>query len=247
MYKHVLVACLGLFSISCFAIDIIAPRIEGLIEKDGKGVYQNLIEEASKRTGLVITEHVYPQKRALRFFFAKKHPCIYAYTDLAVTKLGRDNVIASFPLGSFKQYIFTAKGEPAITRIVALKGLRVGGVLGDTEQDWFNLFKNNNIHYALAPSIQQNVDMLILGRIDAMVSFMPDAAKWSSQLSYDASRPLFSAYDRLTCHINPQTRDFIRIMSSILKQMKQDGTSQKILGDLYLDYDDKTFNPLFFD
>jgi len=241
-----LIGCL-LISSGGFAIDIIAPRIEGLIEKGGKGVYQNLVEEASKRTGVEITEHIYPQKRALKLFFAKKHPCIYVYTDLAVTKLGRDRVIASFPLGSFKQYIFTAKGKPIITSIVALKGLRVGGVLGDTEQDWFTQFKSHDIQYGLVPNIQQNVDMLILGRIDAMVSFMPDAAKWLSQLSYDASSPLFSAYDRLTCHINAQTKDFIRVMSSILKKMKQDGTTKKILGDLYLDYDDEDFNTLFLD
>lgn len=225
----------SLLTSPCLALDIIAPGIPGLIEENGKGVYQVLIKEASSRANLVINEHFFPQKRALKLFFDKNYTCIYAYTDLAISRLGQEQIRASFPLGSFKQYIFTAKGTPLISSVKALKGLRVGGILGDTEQDWFKQFKRLNINYNLVPRIEQNVRMLKLGRLDAMVSFMPDAAKWQNQLNYDAANPLFSAYDRLTCHNNTQGRYLIQTLSPQLEQMKQDGSTKRILGDLYLE------------
>ncbi|MCP4346442.1 MAG: hypothetical protein GY795_13050 [Desulfobacterales bacterium] len=98
------------FTVHAHAIDIIAPGIAGLIEEDGKGVYQLLMKEAAERANIDYREYFYPQKRALYYFFKKKSPCIYAYTDIAVSKLGKDKIKASFPLGIFKQYIFTKAG-----------------------------------------------------------------------------------------------------------------------------------------
>ncbi len=66
------------FMIQVHAIDIIAPGISGLIEKDGKGVYQLLIKEAAKRAMINYKEYFFPQKRALLRFFSKDYMCIYA-------------------------------------------------------------------------------------------------------------------------------------------------------------------------
>ncbi len=226
------------FTVQVHAIDIIAPGITGLIEEDGKGVYQLLIKEAAKRANIDYTEHFYPQKRALYYFFKKESPCIYAYTDIAVTKLGKDKIKASFPLGIFKQYIFTNGGTPALTSIDQLKGKRVGGIIGDGEQDWFAAFKKAKINYEFVTRIEQNINKLMAGRIDAMISFMPDVAAYEDKLSYAKHKPIFSSFDMMTCHNNSEGNQFINKISIALKEMKADGTIKAILGDLYLDYDE---------
>lgn len=238
MNKILLSFILPLFSVTASGIDIIAPGIAGLIQEDKKGVYQFILKEAGKRASLDYQEYFYPQKRALKLFFEKKYPCIYAYTDIAESKLGKDKIKASFPLGGFKQYIFTKAGAPSLTSIQQLKGKVVGGILGDGEQDWFIDFKNAEIEYQFVTLIEQNIVKLKKGRIDAMISFMPDAAKWQGQLTYQKDKPLFSAFDRMTCHNNLEGRQFINRISPVLKSMKQDGTMRGILGDLYLEYDE---------
>ncbi len=238
MNKTILSLALILFSLTVNALEIIAPAIAGLIEKDKKGAYQLLLKEAANRASINYKEDFYPQKRALRTFFEKKSHCIYAYTDIAVTKLGKDKIKASFPLGGFKQHIFTKTGTPALTSINQLKGKVVGGILGDGEQDWFAAFKKAGIEYQFVTRIEQNIVKLERGRIDAMISFMPDVAKWEDQLNYARDKPLFSAFDMITCHNNLEGSQFIKRISPVLKRMKKDGTMKAILGDLYLEYNE---------
>jgi len=168
-------------------------------------------------------------------FLRKKYSCIYGYTGYAEEKLGQDKVISSFPLGGFKQYIFTAKGKPVLTRISQLQGLKVGGIFGDEEQVWFAAFKQAGIDYHLVEKIPQNVQKLMSDRIDAMVSFLPNAAEFLHLFSYPKGQPLLSEYDRMTCHDSELTRDYIRCISASLRQLKQNGTTREILGHFYLD------------
>ncbi|MCP4346441.1 MAG: amino acid ABC transporter substrate-binding protein [Desulfobacterales bacterium] len=119
-----------------------------------------------------------------------------------------------------------------------LKGKKVGGVLGDGEQDWFAAFRKAEISYQFVFRIEQNIKKLRAGRIDAMVSFMPDVAAYEDELSYAKDKPLFSSFDMMTCHNNSKGNQFIEKISAALKEMKRDGTMKAILGDLYLDYDE---------
>lgn len=223
---------------SVSAIELIAPEIIGLVEKDGKGKYQTLVWEASTRASLEIDEHYFPQKRALLLFFKKKYPCIYGYTDLAVETLGAERLVASFPLGVFKQYIFTKKGTPALTSINQLIGKSVGGVLGDDLQPWYIKFTQMGIDLDLVRSTDQNIKKLQHNRLDAMVSFLPDIQEYVNELSFAPESPLFTAYDRVTCHYTPETKAFIEKLSASLKEIKHDGTLQRILGMFYLEFDD---------
>ncbi len=223
---------------SVSATDLLAPGIVDLVEKGGSGKYQLVMREASKRANLEFTERYYPQKRALIMFFDKDCPCIYAYTDLAVEKLGKEQVVASFPIGIFKQYIFTKKGESVFTSIDQLKGKSVGGVLGDDLQHWYPNFTKVGIYLKLVNSTEQNVQKLQLGRIHAMVSFLPDITEYLAQLSFAPGHPLLISFDKITCHNTQEGRQFVEKISPALQEMKRDGTMKKILGIYYLEYDE---------
>ncbi len=232
---YVFIIVLGIaYSVS--AIDLLAPAIIGLVEEDGTGKYQLLMREAAKRANLKFTEHHYPQRRALKLFLLKGSSCcIYAYTDLAVEKLGKENVVASFPIGIFKQYIFTKKGTTVLTSIDQLKGKSVGGVLGDDLQPWYPNFTKAGVHLNLVISTEQNLKMLHQGRIDAMISFLPDIAEYVGQLDFAPDNSLLTSYDRITCHNTPEGRQFVEKISSALQEMKHDGTMKKILETFYLE------------
>ncbi len=238
--KSLLCAHIIVLGIVCcvFATDLLAPGIIGLVEEGGTGKYQLVMREAAKRANLTVTERYYPQKRALKIFFFKDYPCIYAYTDLAVEKLGKEQVVASFPIGVFKQYIFTQKGKSVFTSISQLKGKSVGGVLGDDMQPWYPNFTKAGIHLELVASTEQNIKKLHSGRLDAMVSFLPDIVEYVDQLSFAPDHPLLISYDRITCRNTPEGRQFIEKISPVLQEMKHDGTMKKILGTFYLEYDE---------
>ncbi len=163
---------------------------------------------------------------------------MYAYTDHAVEKLGKEQVVASFPIGIFKQYIFTIKGKSVFTSIYQLKGKTVGGVLGDDVQSWYPNFTKAGIHLELVESTEQNIKKLNLGRLHAIVSFLPDITEYVDQLSFDPGHPLLISYDRITCHNTQQGRQFIEKISSALQEMKNDGTMKKILGSFFLEYNE---------
>jgi polar amino acid transport system substrate-binding protein len=219
-------------------IEIIAPEISTLIEEDGSGIYQSLFSEAAKRSNITIIEHFYPQKRAIEAFLNKEHLYIYAYTDLAIEKLGTDNILSSYPLGIFKQYIFTEKDDEAFVSISQLKGLKVGGVLGDEFQPWYENFTKEGIALSLVRRNEQNITMLEMGRIDAFVSFLPDINEYTYKLSYSIDSPLLVSYDRITSYNTPEAKEVLQRISKTLIEMKHDGSMEKILGSFYLEYDE---------
>ena len=197
MNRILLVFLLFLFSFTmqANAIDIIAPGIDGLIKADEKDAYQVLIKEAAKRAGIDYKEHFFPQKRALSYFLVRS---THAFMHIRILPYpGWEKIRISFPLGIFKQYIFTKAGSSALTSIDQLKGKRVGGILGDDEQDRFSAFEKAKINYVFVTRIEQNVKKLLSGRIDTMISFMPDVAAYEDTLSYVKDKPLFSSFDMI--------------------------------------------------
>ncbi len=219
------------------SIDVLAPEISNLIESDGSGVYQLLLEEAARRSNITIIEHFYPQKRAITYFLNGTYLYIYAYTDLAIEKLGKEEVIASFPLGVFKQYIFSNKGTSYST-IEQLSGLSVGGIIGDDIQPWYKDFTDKGISIKLVKSNIQNIQRIQTDKIDAFICFLPDINQYADSLGYTKDSPLFTSYDRLTAYNTRESGIVLERISKALIQMKKDGTTKDILGDFYLEYNE---------
>lgn len=214
------------------AMELIAPDLTGLVSKDGKGAYQMIVKEATRRAGVDYSESFYPVKRAVKTFVDNQNACMYCLVDLAAEAVGKDNIVESFPFGVFKMHIFTPKGAPVVTDISQLKGKRLGAIRG--YEDWYE--KTGVM--ALKPDMAGNdvtlLNMMNNERLDAIISFMPDFRPHLDQVDYAPGHPLLTSYDSMVCHNNPKGKQFIEKISLVLEEMKNDGTMKKILGDYYL-------------
>lgn len=214
---------------------IVAPHFTDLIEKDGTGAYQKLMKEAAKRSGVTFNEKFTPEKRAIMLFTSKKCDCIYSYANIMREKFGRNNIVASFPLGVIKEYMFTKKGDPILTSTEQLKGKMIGAKLGN--EIWHTELLEAGVKIEMVSKDSQNIRKLEKGNIQVFLGFLPDVTQYLDKLAYSPEHPLVIEYDQITCHANSDTRKFIQQLSQALKNMKNDGTTARILGPLYLDFD----------
>lgn len=157
---------------------------------------------------------------------------------MARSQFGKNEILGSFPLGFFKQYIFTKKVTTPLISINQLQDLNVGGIFGDEEQPWYKNFTNYGVVFEFVRHNEQNISKLNKGRIDAFISFLPDISQYTDQLSYSPDHPLLIAYDRITSYNTPEAHKFMTRISNALKEMKLDGTTKIILDNYYLEFDE---------
>jgi len=216
-------------------IKILAPFVPNLVEYNKKGIYQKIIHEAAKKSGVSFQETVYPTKRAVSLFDSKKATCMYLFSDISKEKHGKDKIITSPVLGVAAGYIFTRKGEKPISSFDQLKGKSVGAILGPTE--YFTSFVKRNIKIDYAPTTKMNLKKLEIKRIDFIIGFLPDLTPNLPHLSYNKDFPFVVIKDKLTCHDNNEGRLLIEKISPAIDQMKKSGRLKEILGKLYFELD----------
>jgi len=216
-------------------VAVVAGPFIGVINEDGTGPYQLILNEAAKRAGIELSEDVYPLKRALKAFVNKDALAIYGMTKSVVDKVGADNIITSYPIGVYKLYVFTKKGSPSITSYTQLKGKTVGGVSG--YEGLYPELTDRGIEVTYFANEEFQLRRLEAGRVDAIIGYMPDWIPFLDQLSYDPSFPVRVGYDFMTAWNTPEGVAFVDKISPVLRNMKSDGTSKKILGDRYMDFE----------
>lgn len=216
-------------------IKMAAPHITSLIEADGKGYYQRIMQQALKPLPQLVSQQYYPYKRALLMFEQGRVNCIYSFTKVMENKLGKENIISSYPLGAFAYYVFSPKDVSAVHSLSEILNKRVGGTIGHDEYYRHRLPEGTNL--SLLDKDQQNLQLLKLGRLDYLIGALPDLSPYLSELNYDANLPLIESYDRITCHAGDGSAEFISLLSAQLKQLKEGGVYQALAPDLYLDFD----------
>lgn len=216
-------------------VEIIAPLFVYIIEEDGSGVYQKVLREAARRSGISYKEKIYPIKRALKNFSKRRGLCMYGMIDPAINMVGEENLVTSFPMGVAKLYIFTKKGTPAITSLKQLKGKRVGGTIG--YEDYYKDIRKKGVRFDYVGNEKGNIKKLMAGRIDVMLGFLPDYALHLPKLSFSPNHPVAVVWDSVTCHNTEEGRRFVNQISPALKEMKNDGTLKALLGDRYMEFE----------
>jgi len=206
----------------------------GIIEEDGSGAYQQILEEAAQRANIEYTEHVYPLKRAVEMFKNKKAMAIYGMTHAIIEEMGSTKIITSYPLGAYKAYIFTPRKHPKISSYSQLKNMKIGAING--YQSYFESLRQHNtsINYFTHENMQ--LERLRAGRIDAIIGFLPDWLPYLANLNYNPNFPIHVGYDYMTVWNTQAGKDFVESISPALMSMKQDGTLQKILGERYIEF-----------
>ena len=218
-------------------IKVAAGVFIGIIEEDGQGPYQLILKEAAKRADIDFTEVVYPLKRAVLTFTERRALTVYGMTEAVIEEIGEDNIITSYPLGIYKVFIFTHKGEPAISNYDQLKGKVLGGVNG--YQTYYRGLIEQGIDITYFAQEEHQLMRYEKGRIDAIIGFMPDWMPYLDRLTYDPNFPIIVGYDYMTVWKTPAGRAFVDKISPVLQGMKLDGTLKEILGDRYMDFDYK--------
>lgn len=216
-------------------VRIAMPEITNLITQDGQGLYQQILKEAASRAGLEYYAEVFPQKRALSVFKNDTSwDGIFTFTDTVRSYYLKETILATYPFGAYRGYIFTPKGTPALATVDDLKDLRVGGLRG-FYKTWPQ-FTEAGIEIELVDSDDQNLAKLSVGRIQAFLGFLPDLYDSLEELSYDPTRPFFQSFDRLNGRNTPLMRDFLERLNPFLKEMHEDGTIRRIMGTAYVPF-----------
>jgi hypothetical protein len=231
------------YSGSCAAEDVKVslPEIYGLIQADAPGPYQKILAEASKRSGYAISENVYPIKRAIMTFMSGRSLAVVGLASEILRNVDSKNIVATYPLSVYKAFIFTRKGEPAISSMSQLNGKVVGITLGyEFNSVQWDKYQINLQHFS---NEKYQFNRLYAGRVDAIVGFLPDWIPFLESLSYDPEFPIEVGYDYIIVWNNPKGRRFAEKISYALLHMKEDGTLKEIMGDRYMEFDYRPSEP----
>jgi hypothetical protein len=215
-------------------IKIAAPHITNLIEENGSGIYQRVMNEALEENPFEVKQIFSPYKRALILFERKDTDCIYSLTQVMKDKFGENSINYSFPLGAFAYFMFTPQNQPTLTDPSQLESLQVGAVYGHDTYYKHRLSEHTNL--IMVSDDLQNVKKLSLNRLDVMIGALPDLLPYITRFNFSADHPLVESFDRITCHKNEKTELFLDALSSSLKKLKLNGSYEKIAGPLYFDF-----------
>lgn len=216
-------------------IKLAVPDITTLLQEDGQGVYQRLFARAMEPLTYSVQQDFYPYKRALMQFRSGEADCIYSFTDVLRRELGEGQIIASYPLGSFRYFLFSLADHAAVTSSEGLAGLRLGAVIG--HDSYYGEVLAYPGEVLQVHSDRQAIELLRQGRIDVAVAALPDIQPLLEGLVYNTEFPLYVGYDRITCYDTPANRVFLDDLSAELRKLKAEGVYREFAGDHYLDFD----------
>lgn len=208
------------------------PEIPGLINVDGLGTYQRVMDEAARRAGVRFTAEVLPRARALAALLNHAVDGVFTFTQTVRERLGADAVLASYPIGAYRGYAFVLASSPPITRLSQLSGKRVGGLIGF--EGTYGSVREAGASFELVNTDEQNLSKLKAGRLDAVLAFLPDLFSQLPELAFDPKMPFFEAYDRLTVLKTPANEAWLAAFSAELRRMHQQGVVRTLVGPAYL-------------
>jgi len=211
---------------------LVLPQIDGLIEADGSGAYQKVLAAAAQGAGLSYTAEVFPRARALAAFLERKYDGIFTFTKTARDKFGAPAIVAGYPLGAYRGYVFRARGTAPVTDFSQLLGKDVGGVIGF--EGTYDRVTQAGALVQLVTADELNFKKLRAGRIDAVLAFLPDVFPLLEGLSYDPALPFFESFDRLTLFNTPAHRVWLEKLSAELQRLHENGTVRALVGPAYL-------------
>lgn len=215
-------------------IRIAEPQMVGLVEANGQGAYQRLVNAALKDTGYEIMSRFFPFKRAITEFSLGRFDCLYSQTELAQSLLGPANILFSQPLSQFGFYFFTREDTFPLTSVTDLENKRLVGILGQID---YYLEHLAGAEVEGVSTESQAMGMVKLGRADVYIAALPDLLPRLSEFSVDTRYPLLLLEDRLTCHRSPENERFLKVIDQRLEQMMESGETARILGPHYFSPD----------
>lgn len=211
--------------------------IPGLLTHEHTGPFADLIREIGRRTDFNIDIKILPPMRQRLLFNKKQIDIIFPMVASSFTEEVVYDRSSSFY--EKKYCVFTKVGDAIVQPETDL--LKLNGPIGLTYGYSYptQLFDDSRLVIDYAPSDDQNMKKLSLGRIAAFVveensgiSALRNTAL-EGELTYDVERPLFTEEVFFAFQETKKLFSVRKAISLAIDEMKQDGTLKRILKDLH--------------
>lgn len=239
---------------------IAAAQLSGLFNTPAEGaqpqdagVYHLLLSQILQDTGLASQYEivVLPMKRAKNDFARGQFAC-YApgldTFDAAERQLLPDNLLSSSAFNYATVKVLSRHQQPVVKSAADIHPKAVISVVrGVPVNPQMQRIMDNALKFYLVGSENENLQMLMTGRVDHILVFYPDVLAAYQQLGIKKHFPFDQQYSPLTIRDNlicqpSHKKAFLQIEAAILRYQKQ-GLLPKILGDYYLAKDFDTAQP----
>ncbi|WP_281557057.1 transporter substrate-binding domain-containing protein [Thalassomonas sp. RHCl1] len=230
-YIFALAALLGIFWEKALALDIYSHKMEFLMLEDGSGAYQKLLAVLSQNAKLSYKINMLPINRAQLAFAENSQSCLLSGAG-SLDNI-RHQYISSLPLGFIRLHLFNLPGKTKLTSFADLSADNtLGGLIG--LKKLYDKLLPEELEIELVNNDEQNLKKLRLGRIDAVLAFLPDFRRYQAQLQYSPEFVLYQSYDSVFCHDTASNRLYIETLNRALEQITADNRYRKIMGELYM-------------
>jgi len=210
-------------------ITVAAYNIPGVLDSNGSGIYEIILDEVSRRSGVGLTLNYFPAKRALKTFDNNLVDCVIPVDHRLFPEY--DHHYQTKALYIAKAYVFTRYGSHVLTGVAALKNRVVGAELGMQ----LGREVEENVQILRVSSLASLVRMLERKRIDALIAYDPDIFSVFKELNmetlpYDNARPIVVHHDSLMCRITPENRDQIIKIDNEILNLHNNGYIRSVTG-----------------
>lgn len=213
----VLLTPLQSFAKDASKITVAVSEIPSLLSEnaDAQGSYNQILTQLSNDIDVIFM----PPARLEVEFPAKKYvECIFPAS--LQTIISQTPLIASDPVEKVSAFVFSKNGltmdniTPE-TKIAIRRGFTMGHVRKKLSATYIEL--NSDLETA---------QFLSLGRVDAVIAYLPDFVGAHEELSlpipvYAKDSPVYEAVDSFVCRRSPKTESFLQNANKVIKAYRQ--------------------------
>ena len=223
MKNYLAIALLGIALASPVRAEgeIFATSLDGLIQADGKGMYDQILKL------LNFKYQALPAARAEEYM-SQSFGCLFP-VDRRFMKISAD-FIQSDPIDVIKINVYSLKG--GLETLDDIGGKSVGLRLGLNYGPKINALLKTKAKIQLAPNLESNLRKLKEGRVDLVLEFQLDVEEFQKahpDYVFKVSKePVDVHNDSITCYNNPVNQKLIASYDAALKAHRK--AVDKIIG-----------------
>ncbi len=220
-------------------VEVAAPMVPGLLEKDVQGPYLTLIEYFNNNDLITLDIDIMPVRRAERSIINKTKDCQYlgvSNLDHYVNAgLSATDILISDPINTLSIMVYRRLGEPTLTSYSELEGLIFAAERG-VQINFANASTKRpaNARILWVENVSAAFELLQAGRVDAVISFSLDAELYmhkqvqAPNFHTDHNFALSSVDEAMVCLNTPTGRMVVDRFNKILKHLKKNGVFARL-------------------
>ena len=211
---------------------IVALEIDGLFQKDGHGLYDEVLAAVNQASENDLNIQVVAPARSFQEFESGAAACILPANVNPDFYSFSFETVQSVPWFVAKVYLFTAAGSEPISDLSALAGKKVGIRSG---MPYGNKVESASLKLVKARTIEANIKKLAAGRIDAFLAYYPDVytafeTAEMEPLPHAVDEPIAVHQDALLCRNDMGGEAIVAKFNAALRKLEASGALADILG-----------------